>query len=514
MMQNALLKAFLLFIFTSFSLLANAQSVVSDTSSINDTTQSKKIQILNADKFSFSAARGEQRWLVGNVALQHEKVLMYCDSALVYKETNSFKAYGNVYVNQNDSVEIYCDSLFYYGNEKKADLFYNIVLTDRYVSIFTNFMNYEIDSKIGSYYKGGKVTKDDMVITSNKGFYYGFSERIFFRDKVLVVEPRFTLNSDTLQYLLPTDEAIFHEKTVIQNKESTIYCDKGKYNTKTLIAEFGNNTSIINPPNQIYADSLYYDQNKSLGYVFRYFEFYNQEKNTSIIGTHAVYREEPEYIFADERPLLIQNMENDSLFLRADTLVASLVPGTKLRQFIATGKVKIFKSDLQGNSDSLYYAFTDSSFQLFKNPILWSKESQISADTIFISTQNNQLDSLICKGASFLLMQESDSLFFNQVASIDMLIQIDSSKIQSLFANANAQCVYYAKNEKTDYIGANKANCSNIFIDFDKGEPVKVKLLGKPDAIFHPIEEIESSGIKLDNFRNLFQLRPSSKNDL
>ena len=54
--------------------------------------------------------------LVGNVVLRHDDVFLYCDSAHMNQQTNSFKAFGHVKIEQGDSLwsiaEEYCTDAY------------------------------------------------------------------------------------------------------------------------------------------------------------------------------------------------------------------------------------------------------------------------------------------------------------------------------------------------------------------------------------------------------------------
>ena len=43
---------------------------------------------------------------------------MFCDSAIYERVNNSFVAYDNVKINENDSLHIYGDSIHYFGNNE------------------------------------------------------------------------------------------------------------------------------------------------------------------------------------------------------------------------------------------------------------------------------------------------------------------------------------------------------------------------------------------------------------
>ena len=58
--------------------------------------------------------------LIGNVRITHNGMHLTCDSAVVYENSNSFLAYGNVHMTQGDSISLTGDSLYYDGTQEFA----------------------------------------------------------------------------------------------------------------------------------------------------------------------------------------------------------------------------------------------------------------------------------------------------------------------------------------------------------------------------------------------------------
>jgi lipopolysaccharide export system protein LptA len=66
------------------------------------------------------------------------------------------------------------------------------------------------------------------------------------------------------------------------------------------------------------------------------------------------------------------------------------------RYFEAYRNVRIFSDSLQSVCDSLFYSFKDSIFRLYKDPVVWAQNSQITGDTILLFTKNKKADMLDC----------------------------------------------------------------------------------------------------------------------
>ena len=110
------------------------------------------------------------------------------------------EAFGHVHINDNDSIDTYSDYLRYFGNDKKAYLKGNVKLTDGKGTLTTPDLDYDLNTHIGIYTKTGKVVSDKSVLTSTEGYYYGETKDVYFKKNVVLVNPDYTVTTDTLTF--------------------------------------------------------------------------------------------------------------------------------------------------------------------------------------------------------------------------------------------------------------------------------------------------------------------------
>jgi lipopolysaccharide assembly outer membrane protein LptD (OstA) len=157
------------------------------------------------------------RKLIGNVQLQQKEVTLYCDRADFYFEQNLVDAFGNVHIKQGDSLNIYSDTLHYDGNGKKAKLNHHVRLTDSRMVLTTDELDYDLNTRIAFYLKGGTLVNDKAVLTSNHGYYYARSADVFLKKDVKLTHPDYVLTTDTLKFNTATRIAYFVSPTVIHS---------------------------------------------------------------------------------------------------------------------------------------------------------------------------------------------------------------------------------------------------------------------------------------------------------
>ncbi len=248
-----------------------------------DTSDTVPIEVDYADSWTFSIEDTSQiQRLVGDVQLRKDTVFIWCDSAYLRNE-NYLRAMGRIALQQGDSVKIFADSMVYFNG--LAQLFGDVILEDRAKQLFTERLDYRTDTKVGSYFTGGLLVNGDSKLSSKKGYYYVNAQEMFFKDSVLVEDPRIRLRSDTLGYGMETEIVRFFGPTRIQSGDSLqLYTERGFYDIASEEASFWQNAQFANPDQQASADTINY-----LGLIEKY----------DLIG-NAWFRDQGRYAKADK----------------------------------------------------------------------------------------------------------------------------------------------------------------------------------------------------------------------
>ncbi len=474
--------------------------------------EKKKIEILGADVLTTGTINGEKvRKLIGNVKMKQDDVYMDCDSAYFYTNRNATDAFGNVYIHQQD-LQIYADSLKYNGDDRIADLFGNVRLIEPRMTLTTKRLTYNMVTKTAKYSMGGHVVNDQTDLVSRNGYYNSESKMAFFRYDVKLVNPNYTLECDTLGYNMDTETSYFYGPTNITTTDSKIYCESGWYNGKTEISSFGKNTILYNPPQTLYADSLYYEKKNGYGEAYYHFDWVDTSQNIVMSGGKAVFFEKTDSITATEKPLLTYVLDGDSLHIAADTLI-SRKDTVEERELYAFHDVRLFKSDLQGKCDSLVYAFRDSTIRMYREPILWGDDSQMTGDTIYLYMKNNQMDRVELFPNGFIV-NESFPKLYDQIKGRHIWGYFIDGDLNNMHVAGNGESVYYGKDSRSAYLGINKAECSEMWIYLKENKVNRIKFYTKPTATFHPMQQVNPENFKLENFNWRYEQRPKSKEDL
>ena len=204
------------------------------------------IELINADVFEYRESDGRKlRMLLGNVSFKHEGALMLCDSAYLYSETNTLDAFGNVHIKEGDSLNIYGDSLQYYGNSRMANIKGRVILLQNNIKLTTGALSHDMAMNTASYYNRGKIVDGENDLTSKIGVFQVNKNELTFRDSVVLINPKYRMDADTLRYNTVTETAFFHGPTEIISDENHISCSLGWYDTKNNICQFTNKAKLF-----------------------------------------------------------------------------------------------------------------------------------------------------------------------------------------------------------------------------------------------------------------------------
>ncbi|OFX86803.1 MAG: hypothetical protein A2W99_06895 [Bacteroidetes bacterium GWF2_33_16] len=474
----------------------------------------EQIQIINSNSLEGGKQLSIRRFL-GNVIFQHNKATIYCDSAHLFVNENVFHAFSKVHVSRGDTVHLYGDFMRYDGNTNIGKVRHNVSLKDKETTLYTDSLDFNNYTDVAWYINGGRIINSDKELTSEIGYYY-FSENLFFfKDSVVATSPDYTILSDTLKYNTKTEIAYFVGPTNIYSKEEHLYAENGWHNTKTKIFQFNKNAIYQNKEKILKGDSLFYDDIAGVGKAFRNISLIDTTENMILMGHKAFYQKEPESFLITDSALLIQVTDKiDSLFLHADTLRSNYDSSGLFRVLKAYYKVKIFRDDFQGRCDSMAYSFNDSVIRMYREPIIWSEGSQLTANFVEIHTKNRKMDKFYLNEEAFIVSQEEvDTARFNQIRGKEMIGYIRNNKLFKVDVFGNGQTIYFTKDEKeNEIVGVNIAESSDIIIYMNNNRPDKINMIKQPAGTLYPLEELIET--KLKGFQWFEHLRPKEKNEI
>lgn len=461
------------------------------------------------------------RQFLGNVSFSHRGAILYCQSAIQNETINRLEAFGKIRIVQGDTLTITGDTLYYDGNTRFARVLgKKVVLTDKKVTLTTRVVEYDIQHNRAYYPVRGEIVQDSSILRSEKGYYNTRSKIFNYKENVEIINPKYTITTDSLQYNANTKIAYFKAPTLIKSKDGDIVANAGStYNTETQQSNFKGRSKIINEDYTLTGDTLDFDQKTESGIAKGNVELVSKKDKIILNGNTGVRDGKTGFTKIMGNALMRNTAERDTLYLSADTLYAyeskdsvqiktdtltknkkNEGAAAKMEKLIAFGHVKVYRSDMQSRCDSLLYDLKDSVIHFFSKPILWSVQNQSEADTIHVYMKNRRVNRMYMINQGFVIARDT-AQNFNQIKGRKITALFNAqTRIEQVIVDGNGESIYYALDDKNRLIGVNRVECSKMNMKFKENQINRISFLGKPDSKLVPPAELTNDTNRLDGF--------------
>lgn len=455
--------------------------------------------------------------LRGNVKLRHKGMYMDCDSAYVNERSNTFDAYGNVRMRQGDTLRIFGDYLRYDGLQELAMLRYNCRLENKGTTLLTDSLNYDRIQDIAYYFEGGTMMDQVNILTSEWGEHWLSTKDSKFNYDVQLVNPEYTITTDTLRYNTNSGVARISGPSKIDSKENHILAEQGWYDSRSGESELTERPLLFTDDGKtLQGDTVFYDRNMGYSIALQNVVLTDTVNKNILTGEYCYYNERIDSALVTGRALAIDYSQGDSIYLHADTLkVQSFNLGTDsvYRKMYAYYKVRIFKTDFQAVCDSLVFNSADSCIRMYRDPIMWAGEQQQLGEYIMIYLNDSTIDHVFIENQA-LSVEKIDSLHYNQVTGKTMLYHFVEGKISQVDVIGNVILRYYPIDSDRQMIGMNESETAKMFIYLKEQKIRRMKMEGASKGVLYPIPMIPSGKLYLSNFAWFDYVRPLDKDDV
>ena len=479
--------------------------------------------------------------IAGDVIIKEGLTTFYCDSAIINRNTNILEAFGNIHINDNDSIHTYAQYLRYVGADRIAYLKKKVKLTDKKGTLFTDDLEYNLRTGIATYKGGGRITNEKTVLTSEDGVYYADTKDVYFKKNVHLKDPDRDIWADSLLYNIKTNIATFIAQTRIVGKDGSIIDTKsGTYNLETGEAIFYDRTYFSDSTRSGVADKIAFDKKSGILQMEGNAKLVDSVNKVTVLGGQIFLDTKLNSFLATRKSVMILYRDADSTYITADTLFSGLrkydsterkmvtqtdtlhktmmvntnSADTSIRYFLAFHHVRIFNDSLQSVSDSLHYSTSDSTFKLFGEPVVWNDKSQVTGDTIYMYTQNQKPKRFYVFNNGMIVNKANDGMF-NQIAGRTLNGYFVDGTIDYVRVKGSpAESIFYPQDDDSAFVGMNRSTGDVIDIYFVKKELNKVKFVNNVDGVMYPIRQIPADKKELKNFKWLDSRRPKNKLEL
>ena len=478
--------------------------------------------------------------LVGDVMFTKGPMIMRCDSAHYFAETESMDAFGNVSMEQGDTLFVYADELNFDGITEIATLYADpgkkVQLINRDVMLETDVFVYDLGIDLGYYEVGGTLTDPSNTLTSLKGEYVPSTKEANFYVDVHLNSRNSTdtLNifSDTLYYNTNTHIAELLSPSTVINARGTIYTSYGIYDTDSNRSTLYNRSTIVTNGGQtLTGDTIFYDRGTGIGEAFGKVEAADSAHKAAIFGDYGYYNEFADSTFVTGHAEMRHYGDPDTLYLHArymqsfrhidSTLIAAdTVAGTpEWTRFdtthiaVAYPRVRFYRRDMQGICDSMRFTEADTMLRMFVSPIVWSEDRQIFGNIIELHLNDSTIDTATLPDQGFTA-QHIEGDHYNQLSGKKMIATFEDGQMRRLDIDGNVEIIMYP--EEADSTINKMVNAQSSFLlAMFKGQTTElIKMWPETTGAATPLFLAKKSNFFLPKFKWFEGMRPTDRFDI
>lgn len=449
------------------------------------------------------------------VQFRHQGMDIWCDVAVLYQKTNQVKAFGDVFIQQGDSLKMNSNFVEYNGDTKIALAKENVKLRNEKMTLETQELFFDRNTQEAYYLNHGKISDEENVLTSKEGRYFVAPKKSQFSSQVNITNADFQINSLTLDYYHSTGHVYMFGPTTITGKDYIAYGEKGFYDTKTEKGYFMDMARIDYDNKRLTGDSLYFDKFRNFASATNNIIIRDTINHTLVKGHYGEIHKAQDSMFITKKALIASLVDKDSVYIHAKRIMVTGKTGARIVR--AYTGARIYKTDIQGKCDSIHSSQTTGLTQLIGKPILWSGKSQMTGDHIQLlaNTQTEKLDSLRVFDNAFLIEKDTLGEGYNQVKGKTLKGKFKENKLNNVNLYQNTEVIYYVYDDQNNPAGINKSKCSQIRVDFATNQQIETVIFYKEvDGGIYPEDKINKEELRFPNFNWRGDEIILSKNDI
>ena len=443
---------------------------------------------------------------INSVAMKNDSITLVCDTMLYDTHNDITTFIGNTKVWNNNNFMM-SDYGWHKPNENEISFSRKVYMLSAAQEAWADSVFFDNATKNSMLFRNIQ-----MVDTTQNVLIFGDKANISNNYETVII----TENPSALYYTIPkTPDQISDTTYLTADTISTLYekmqikivCDTCKNTTTTI------DTAVVDTMQQDTASHNITAQDTVLT---------NITIQDTVLKTNTPTQPDTKNTSSKKLPLQSlpqeQQLPTNKLVMQ-DTLQKSIIlHDTAVRNMFAYHNVKIYKSDFQAMCDSLVYHSLDSVTYMFRSPVLWNENMQITSGPAIFYSKNQQMNYAEFSSPALIIMRE-DTAHFNQLKGKLIKAFFKDNQLNNIHVLGNAQSVYYFRETPEKPISAVEiSECANMIIEMTlvdgQNKISRVSLLGKPSSPSHPINKVPEDSEKLKGFAWHDDIRPKSHNEL
>lgn len=487
--KTVLLIAFLLFTVVNAFAQKSKEIIIENS----DYTDRNEIEIPGAVIFT------------GNVQVLHNGIKMNCNKAYYFESEKYIKAFGNVIINQGDSIFMNSRYAEYDGKTEFAFATGDVSMRSPESTLVTDTVYFDKKNQQAFYNSYGTIHNKENTLKSKSGRYYVDQKKYKFTTAVTVTNPQSTIKTNNLDFYENSGHAYVFGPSTITSKENVIYTENGFYDTKNDVGKLSKNSKITYDNKIIEGDDLFYDRKKNYSRGINNVKITDTINKVIATGHFAeLYRNletKKDSMVLTKKALVKTLVEKDTMFMHGKKIIVSGPQDDRVIR--AFNNVRFYKTDMSGKCDSLHSSTKNELTQLIGKPILWNNENQMTGDVMHLigNNETEKLDSLKVLNNAFIIQKDSLSKNgFNQMKGQNLFGRFEENKLKEVDIIKNAESIYYIYNDKNEFVGIRKSVCSRINLEMNENKIETMTGYKDTESNIYPDNEFPENARKLRGF--------------
>lgn len=328
---------------------------------------------------------------------------------------------------------------------------------------------------------------------------------------VKIVDGQETLTSDMGKYYPETRFTEVNRNVRLVSGSNTLTSEFGQFSFLSNKAKFWQNTRMVDSTGTIIlSDTLYYDRQTRQSRLIGQVSIESPGDRTLILGSEADHDARSLQSSITGFPRFIQwpaDSTGDTLFISGRILHADR--RDSVNQFRAMGNARFLQGNLAADADTMLIYRSTGLIDLRKSPQVWFENNQVTADTIHILTEGNELKEMRCFGMGFSAsVYDSATKKYNQMKGQSLFYRFQNRKISQIEVNGTAESIYHL-DDQGQPSGANEISGDRILIFFSTGEVDRIRVTGGVEGKLLPEKQLMTDPVRLRGFSWNAEKRPA-----
>jgi len=490
-------------VFAFFIVIGNAQTPTQP----NTPTNKSGIKILHSDFIDKNQNEIPGAIVfTGNVQVEHNGVRINCNKAYHYTDEDYVKAFGNVSLNQGDTIVMNSRYAEYNGKTQFAFATGDVNLRSPDSNLTTDTIYFDRSIQQAYYKSWGTIVNKENTLKSKSGRYFLNSKKYVFKTAVTVVNPQVTIKTNNLDFYDNSGHAYVYGPSTITSKENVINTTKEFYDTKNDVGRLLDKSNIVYNNRKVEGDIINYDRKKNFAKATNNVKITDTINNMIATGHYAeVFRNvggtKKDSMFITKKALIKTLVEKDTMYLHGKKiLVTGPVEDRTIRAF---NNVRFFKTDMSGKCDSIHSNNKTQLTKLIGKPVIWNSDNQMTGTEIHLIGNNTteKLDSLKILNNAFLIQKDTigeDN--YNQVKGQYLYGKFRDNKLYEVDLVKNTEKIYFMYNDANEMVGIDKGVSSSINMQLEDNKITELTSFKQILSDTYPDKDFPKNARRLRGF--------------